>query len=981
MRRTLGLSGFVRFLRTLTLGLVGFIAMQSCSESATAPRADSKVLLADGSVAYVYHYPDSVRYGPGTGWVSVSPNEIVDNALTPDKPAFVAAAPTSTYNVTSVPFAPEASVPTTAGLGPTNDFSVKPNVPIGFTFNFFGNAYTTVNISSSGLVQFGNPQTKDGCCWGWFIARNDDINNVIALGWSAWTASAVSRPIRYELRGTAPNRRFVIQYFNLPEDGGGGKLSAQLILYEGTNDIVLYTTQLNTTIKRHSITQGLENNPGTEASFVAGRDSALFSIANDGVKFSLAHVNTAPAITQPADLSINTDAGLCAASPSVAPPAFTDDAPGATIAGVRSDGLALNAAYPKGTTTITWTATDVEGLKSSVTQNVIVADKEKPALTAPGNIGVRVNVTVSFASVNVGTATITSDNCHDATVSGTRSDNAPLIAGYPLGVTTITWTALDASGNSATATQTVTVTPNVAPQLMLPPNIVVNTDANACVATIASVGTPTVKDDLAGSTYTGERLDGQALNAPYPKGVTTIKWTATDADGASVSANQTVTVNDKEAPSLDAVSNVSVRQDRGVAHAAVSLSQPAITSDNCHDASVSVSRSDNAPLSAVFPVGVTTVTWSATDGSGNVTRELQTVTVVGNVPPVVKAPANISTNTDANVCVATVNLGTPTVTDDIDGWSVAGSRSDGQPLNAAYPKGVTTVTWTATDYDYATASANQTVSVADKQKPEISAPASLSVPNDHGLATAVVATGSPAVSDNCPQVSFTGSRSDGAGLGAAYPVGVTTITWTATDASGNTASATQTITVRDVDPPVLLVPNDFSVNATMPSGAVVTYSVNATDNVGVVSLVCVPTSGSVFPIGYTHINCVARDAAGNSASGEFGVEVMGADDQLENLIDYVRSLGLPNGTENPLVNQLRVAQHLVGDAQACTKLDDFIHMVSVKNGTLSSTQSQSMVRDARRIQAVLGCAGVPASTSTRLAPLRTGLRFNRNPGR
>ena len=978
MRRTFGLSGFVRSLTTLTLVMIGTSVLVSCSETATAPQADSKAILPDGSFAYVYHYPDSVRYGPNTGWVSVSPNQIIDNALTPDKPAFVSALPTSTYTVTSIPFSPEAAVPTTAGIGPTNDFSVKPNVPIGFTFNFFGNAYTTVNISSSGLVQFGNPQTKDGCCWGWFIARNDDINNVIALGWSAWTASAVSRPIRYEMRGTAPSRRFVIQYFGLPEDGGGGKLSAQLILYEGTNDIVLYTTQLNTTIKRHSITQGLENNLGSEASYVAGRDSALFSIANDGVKFALSHVNTAPAITQPADLSINTDAGVCVASSTVAPPAFTDDAPGATISGVRSDGLALNAAYPKGTTVITWTATDVEGLKSSVTQNVIVADKEKPVITAPVNINVRVNVTVSFASVNVGTATVGTDNCHDAKVSGSRSDNAPLNAGYPIGVTTITWTAVDAAGNSASATQTVTVTPNVAPQLLLPPNVVVNTDASACVATGVNIGTPTVKDDIAGSTFLGERLDGQALNAAYPKGVTTIRWTATDADGASVSANQTVTVNDKEAPTLEPVSNPSVRQDRGVPHATVPLAQPALTSDNCHDATVTVSRSDNAPLTAVFPVGVTTVTWIATDGSGNVTKESQTVTVVGNVPPVVKAPANISTNTDANVCFASVNLGSPVVTDDIDGWSVAGARSDGQPLSAPYPKGVTTVTWTATDFDYATASANQTVSVADKQKPSISAPASLSVPNDHGLATAVVATGSPAVSDNCPQVSFSGSRSDAAALAGAYPVGVTTITWTATDASGNTASATQTITVRDVEPPTIVVPNDFSVNATMPSGAVVTYSVTANDNVGVVSLVCEPASGVVYPIGYTHINCVARDAAGNSTSAEFGVEVIGAAEQIANLIEYIRGLGLPNGTENPLVNQLQVAQRFVSDSQACTKMDDFVHLVSVKDGTISSAQSTFMIREARRIQAVLGCPGVPASTSTRVVPALSGVRFNRH---
>jgi hypothetical protein len=305
------------------------------------------------------------------------------------------------------------------------------------------------------------------------------------------------------------------------------------------------------------------------------------------------------------------------------------------------------------------------------------------------------------------------------------------------------------------------------------------------------------------------------------------------------------------------------------------------------------------------------------------------------------------------------------VHDDIDGWSLAGERSDGQLLNAVYPKGVTTVKWTATDYDYASSSASQTVTVQDKENPSITAPRSLSVPNDRGLPSAVVATGSPSVEENCPLVRVDGVRNDRAGLSAAYPVGVTTITWTATDASGNSASATQTITVRDEEAPVVTVPSDFTVNATSPSGAVVKYSATATDNVGVVSFVCEPSSGSVVGIGYKEIACVASDAAGHSTTGRFGVEVLGAHDQIVNLVAYIGSLNLSNGVANPLVNQLNAADRDGSGSQACKKMDDFVHMVSVKSGSLSTAQSSKMVTDARRIQSVLGCAGVAAPASTR----------------
>jgi len=234
----------------------------------------------------------------------------------------------------------------------------------------------------------------------------------------------------------------------------------------------------------------------------------------------------------------------------------------------------------------------------------------------------------------------------------------------------------------------------------------------------------------------------------------------------------------------------------------------------------------------------------------------------------------------------------------------------------------------------------------------------------------MVATGSPSVEENCPLVRVDGSRSDGAALAAAYPVGVTTITWTATDASGNSASATQTITVRDVEAPVLIVPSEITVNATSPGGAVVTYALTALDNVGVVSLLCDHNSGGMFAIGYTDINCVARDAAGNSTSREFGVKVLGAHDQILNLAGYVRSLNLSNGVANPLVNQLNAADRDGSSGQACKKMDDFVHMVSVKDGSLTTTQSSKMANDARRIQAVLGCAGVPAPASSHSLGLR-----------
>jgi len=61
----------------------------------------------------------------------------------------------------------------------------------------------------------------------------------------------------------------------------------------------------------------------------------------------------------------------------------------------------------------------------------------------------------------------------------------------------------------------------------------------------------------------------------------------------------------------------------------------------------------------------------------------------------------------------------------------------------------------------------------------------------------------------------------------------------------------------DITPPVLTVPSNISVEATSSNGAVVTYSVSATDNVdGILSPTCYPPSGSTFSIGPTTVLCV-----------------------------------------------------------------------------------------------------------------------------
>jgi len=105
-------------------------------------------------------------------------------------------------------------------------------------------------------------------------------------------------------------------------------------------------------------------------------------------------------------------------------------------------------------------------------------------------------------------------------------------------------------------------------------------------------------------------------------------------------------------------------------------------------------------------------TWSATDDCGSAASCTQVITVQDTTAPIVSCPASISVNADAGGCTANVSVGTATATDNCDpSPTVVGVRSDALPLNAPYPSGVTTITWTATDRCGNSSNCPQTVNV------------------------------------------------------------------------------------------------------------------------------------------------------------------------------------------------------------------------------------------------------------------------------
>ena len=105
--------------------------------------------------------------------------------------------------------------------------------------------------------------------------------------------------------------------------------------------------------------------------------------------------------------------------------------------------------------------------------------------------------------------------------------------------------------------------------------------------------------------------------------------------------------------------------------------------------------------------------------------------------------------------------------------------------------------------------------------------------------------------------------------GNVFPVGTTTITYTATDDAGNSTAATQTVTVIDNTAPTITAPAATSVNANASGQATIPNVVAgavATDNCGPVTVTQSPIAGTVVGVGTHTITLTATDAAGNTST-------------------------------------------------------------------------------------------------------------------
>ncbi len=321
---------------------------------------------------------------------------------------------------------------------------------------------------------------------------------------------------------------------------------------------------------------------------------------------------------------------------------------------------------------------------------------------------------------------------------------------------------------------------------------------------------------------------------------------------------------------------------------------PTITAtDNC---SANVSMTSSKAAGSNFPIGTSSVTVSARDTFNNINDCMFRVSVMrvftnptcpatDNIAPVfTNCPANQTLSTQNGSVAATWT--TPSVSDDCYPIVVQQNFNSGQ----LFQVGTTTVVYTARDAKNNTSTCTFTITVngpadicaagTDNIKPVIrNCPANFFGVVNNAINGAVGVWRAPSANDNCGFVNLTTTATSG----QIFPVGTSPVTYTATDARGNTSTCQFNVLIAaaspcagDVTPPSLTCPANVTVNTTNGS-AVANWTAPApTDACGVVTLNSTHTSGQIFTLGATVVNYYASDRVGNQSACGFIVNVVNA---------------------------------------------------------------------------------------------------------
>lgn len=424
----------------------------------------------------------------------------------------------------------------------------------------------------------------------------------------------------------------------------------------------------------------------------------------------------------------------------------------------------------------------------------ILNDDNVPQIGCPANITVQCAGLVPTANPGAVSST---DNCGNAatiTFVGDVITNQTCANRYTI---TRTYRATDGCGNSSTCAQMITVFDNTPPTLTCPLPVTVQCAALVPAPNIALV---TATDNCSGTatiTHVSDVITNQTCANRY---TITRTYRATDLCGNSQICTQLITVFDDTAPQLTCPPNITVQCANLVPTPDISL---VTSTDNC-SGTATITHVSDVITNQTCPNRYTlTRTYRATDLCGNSATCTQTITVFDNTPPTITCPVNITVQCAS--LVPAPNVASVITSDNCGGTATVTFVSDVISNQTCVNRFIVTRTYRSTDACGNSSTCQQTITVFDNTPPVITFtdPLLIGIPNGGTVQVQCYGQnpdwdipepgpGSISATDNCEggvTVTFADLLLDQGDCATDGYINRYKLTWTATDACGNSSTA------------------------------------------------------------------------------------------------------------------------------------------------------------------------------------------------
>ena len=531
-----------------------------------------------------------------------------------------------------------------------------------------------------------------------------------------------------------------------------------------------------------------------------------------------------------------------------------------------------------------WEVTDVCAADVRVgIQTILVVDNDAPIITCPDSFSITSNLANCGATVILPQATAT-DSCSDFTIQPSWEFGTGYgpFSNVPVGVHTITYTAIDQCGNSSTCTTKVAVIDNVQPIAICRNelHIALTNDGFAEVnAAVFDGGSRdncgVVRWEVARDGVFGDSIRFTCADVGQ---LVPIQLKVYDAAGLSNVCNTTVLVDDEARPIIT-FCPPAITLDCSQNFSDTNLTGNAEATDNCEVTSIYFE--DEADVNSCN-IDTVTRTWFAVDAAGNSASCQQLISLIDNTPISVTFPADYTTN-ECGGDLSPATTGEPIIMGD-DCENILVSHVDEAFAISGTACMKILRTWTVLDWcsynpvdslDNSRIIKVQLIKIEDTDAPEIVAcPADITVGITEFACETRVEIPDLIATDCSANLTITNTSiyadDNGANASGLYPIGVHTVSYTVSDGCGNVATCEMTVTVEDQYAPTAVC--RFGLTISLMEGGFVVVPPNAINSGSFDN--CSGDDGLIYEIspnffdcddiGRQTINLIVTDQAGNA---------------------------------------------------------------------------------------------------------------------